>query len=743
MGKASRKKEQPRELILPSQTLPPSPVTRWGQPWIALLLLALLCALIYSNTFSASFHWDDFQNIMDSRQIRNLSSIPFSQSRYVGFLSFALNYHFDRYNVFGYHLVNLVIHTINSFLVYFFVLLLLRIPQPSLTPHASPLTPRSSRLTNASGIALATALLFVVHPIQTEAVTYIVQRITTLSTLFYLLAAVLYLKWRLAAPESRHRSLWYAGALLSTILAMKTKEISFTLPLMLLLIEAVFFGSLTRKQWMALIPFLITLLIIPLSHKGTIGEAEVGFAKGTTEISRLDYLFTQFNVIMTYLRLLILPVNQNLDYDYPIAHSFLEPKVLFSFLFLLALFTFSLYLLFVRPRPSYPSLLTPHASRLVAFGILWFFLTLSIESSIIPIQDVIFEHRLYLPSVGFFLAGSVLIITLLDRWRWMSALVIGALVMMLSIATYQRNMIWKDDLTLWTDVVRKSPNKVRGHHNMAVAYQELGRLDKAIVEYKTALSLKPDDADAHMNLGLGYQDLGRVDEARQEFKTALALKPDDADFHNHVGTVFQKQGHLEEAMQEYKTAVALKSDFAEAHNNLGLVYQKQGHLEEAMQEYKTAMALKPDYADPHNNLGVVYQKLRRPDDAIREYKAALALEPDDAEPRYNLGLAYFEEGRLPDALAMFKEAIQLKADYFSAHNSLGGVYYKLGRLEEASREYQIALKLKPDFVEAHYNLGQAYQRQGRNQEAIYEFEQALRLNPDYEPARRALTSLRR
>jgi len=318
MGKASRGKEQQASKVSPQKT-PVSPLTGLlTQPWTVLLLLSILAILIYSNTFSASFQLDDVTNIGDNLQIRNLSNLPLSESRYVGYLSFALNYHFGQRNVFGYHLVNLLIHITNGFLVYFFVLLLLRIPQPSLTPHASPLT-------NASGIALATALLFVVHPVQTQAVTYIVQRFASLAALFYLLTVLLYLKWRLTEPENRHRFLWYAGALLSTILAMKTKEISFTLPLMLILIEVVFFGSPTRKQWIALIPFLLTLLIIPLSHPGKIGELEAGFAKGTTEISRLDYLFTQFRVILTYVRLLVLPIHQNVDYDYPISHSLLEP----------------------------------------------------------------------------------------------------------------------------------------------------------------------------------------------------------------------------------------------------------------------------------------------------------------------------------------------------------------------------------------------------------------------------------
>ncbi len=237
------------------------------QSLIVLLFLSVLASLIYSNTFSAPFHFDDEQNIVTNPQIKNLSNFrDVSSSRYVGLLSFALNYHFGQLDVFGYHLVNLLIHIINGFLVYTLVLLVFKTPLMR-PPSAALLEPSAWSITQPpAGIAFITALLFLVHPLQTQAVTYIVQRFTSLSTLFYLLSIVCYLKWRLAGPELRTRYAWYAGALLSTILAMKTKEISFTLPFMILWVEAIFFWPLTRKQWGALIPFLLTLPIIPLVH---------------------------------------------------------------------------------------------------------------------------------------------------------------------------------------------------------------------------------------------------------------------------------------------------------------------------------------------------------------------------------------------------------------------------------------------------------------------------------------------
>jgi protein O-mannosyl-transferase len=714
MSKSSFQKKPQGHPISSRHGTDPSRPNLLTRPLMVLLLLALLAAAVYSNTFYASFHFDDSSSIVANQRIKDLTSFrDLSGSRDVGYLSFALNYQFGGLSVFGYHLVNLLIHIINGFLVYVLVRLLFRASDSS----------GAARTTTAPWIALAAALLFVAHPIQTQAVTYIVQRFASLAAMFYLLTVVCYLYWRLSPPDRKSRNLWYAGALIATILAMKTKETSFTLPFMLLLIEAVFFAPLIRKSWIRLIPFLLTLPIIPLSHPGALGEGEVGLARQTMDISRWDYLLTQFRVIVTYLRLLIFPVHQNLDYDYPVSHSLFDPPVFFSFLFLSALFVLALFLLF-------SSRLTSSVSRLTAFGILWFFLTLSIESSIIPIRDVIFEHRLYLPSVGFWLAAGTVLIGFSRRRPIVGIMVVGALVTVFSVATYQRNKVWQDELTLWSDVVQKSPQKGRGYNNLGLAYADRNRWSEAIQAYKTALVLRPKFAEAHNNLGYASHELGHREEAVREFQTASALKPDYAEPHNNLGNIYQELGRRDEAVREFQTALTLNPDFADAHNNLGNVYQELGRGDEAVREFQTAMALKPDYAEAHYNLGNVYQELGRHDEAVREYQTSLTLKPDYAEAHYNLGNVYQELGRRDEAVREFQTALTLKPDYAEAHIKLAAFYHKLGRIDEAIREYRAALAVHPDYSEIHNNLGNIYQRQGHLDKAIREYQTALTLNPD-------------
>ena len=670
---------------------------RLGRLLAVLFLLSTLATLIYSDTFSSSFHFDDEPNIVQNRQIRTPSTfLDVSGGRYVGFLSFALNYRFGRLEVFGYHLVNLLIHITNGVLVFTLVSLLFHTPGIRSGLPARSQLPESGIRRHSSWVALTAALLFLTHPIQTQAVTYIVQRFASLATLFYLFSVVCYLKWRLAPPDGRHRYWWYAGALGSAIVAMKTKEISFTLPFMILLVEGLFFRPSAWRQWAPVIPFLLTLPIIPLAHSGAIGEAEGGFASETTDIGRLSYLLTQARVMLTYLRLLVLPIHQNLDYDYPIYDSWLAPPVFLSLLFLVFFLGVILYRLF------YSS-----SWRLVAFGVLWFFLGLSVESSVIPIRDVIFEHRLYLPGVGLMVAASVIVIGLVHRWGAAAFMVVGIVVATFSVATYQRNLVWKDEISLWSNVVEGSPNKARAHNNLGAAYAKQGRTEEAIRQHLIALRLQPELPKAHNNLGAAYAKQGRLEEAVEEYVTEARLHPRSPDAHYNLGNVYVRQGRPEEAITEYVTALRLDPDLPNVHNNLANVYAQQGRLEEAIDESSIALQLNPDLPDAHNNLGTVYAKQGRLEAAITEYFAALHLQPDLPDARYNLGIAYARQGRL----------------------------------EEAIKEYVIAVQLDPSFLKAHYNLGSAYKLKGLTDEARRHFETVLRLRPDFIPARQALESL--
>jgi Tfp pilus assembly protein PilF len=631
MGKASKKKKMRRTAsatgslseaeAVPMERLLP----KKGTFLLHILLIATIGILVYSNTFSVPFVLDDHINIVINPVIKDLDYFQHPtkakvfinyesiKRRYITHLSFALNYRVHGLDVMGYHVVNLIIHIFNAFLVYFLIILTSR-------------TALLNKMPSGEKLALFSAVLFVSHPLQTQAVTYIVQRTTSLATLFYLTSLVAYIRSRFYEREPTGHLL-YAVSIVSAVLAMKTKEIAFTLPLAVVLYEFMFFTREHKTRLLRLLPLVLTILVIPLgfliSDKPLMEILDN--VKRSQDISRIDYLLTEMRVLVTYLRLLFIPVNQNADYDYPVYDSFLDPPVLLSFLFLLSIFGFGIYLL-------YRSRITDHGLRLVSFGIFWFFLTLSVESSIIPLK-VIFEHRVYLPSAGIFLAfGSGVFLVLSHvRSKPIRAAVVTVLVMLplaLSYATYTRNAIWGSQRSLWEDVLRKSPNSARAHINVGTAYQADGLLDKATVHYRTAIMLNPDLAEAYNNIALIYLSKGLTDKAIENLQTAIRLAPELVVAYTTLADAYLLKGLTDNAIENYRTALMLRPDYADAHNNIATAYLRKGMTDKALEHYRTAVRLKPDLAVAHLNLGVIYIKKGLPEKARRELENALRIKPD-------------------------------------------------------------------------------------------------------------------
>lgn len=657
---------------------------------VHILLLVLSIVVIYSNTLAVPFLFDDEPNItsneaitgfkafLDASSLNNMAVNDgvkeFFYTRYIGYLTFALNYKFHGLNVTGYHIFNIAIHIINSLLVYWFAILTFR------TPYFKSL----QNYNNTNLIAFFSALIFAVHPIQTQAVTYIVQRFASLATLFYLFSLVFYIKSRLlqqpavcgqksSKKQGLESILWYLFSIFCAVLSMGTKEISFTLPVMIVIYEVMFFEGDVRKRLIYLIPILLTLAIIPLTLIGAKGIL-VGInimdesmrIVSSEIISRQDYFFTQLRVIVTYLRLLFFPVNQNLDHDYPVYHSFIDPPVFLSFLFLLSILIFGIYLIYQSRKSENASYL-----RLISFGILWFFITVSVESSIIPRPEIIFEHRIYLSSVGFIIA--VITFFILDkeffgkRIQWMRKVMLTvfvAVVLAFSSATYARNMVWQSEIALWKDAVKKSPQKARPHNNLGFAYKEKDFFDEAIREYLTAVKLKRDFVDAYNNLGVAYREKGVLDKAETAFQESIRL--------NNL--------------------------YVRPHYNLGVVYEKQGRYDMAIREYRIAIQLRPDYIKAQQRLNAMIEN------RVKLMEDAASKEPQNSMLHYNLGIMYDSLGYIDKAIEEYQLSVRLKYGNADAHNNLGAAYLKQGNLDEAIKEFRIALKLKPHDIDISNNL---------------------------------------
>ncbi|MFZ2198033.1 MAG: tetratricopeptide repeat protein [Thermodesulfovibrionales bacterium] len=673
---------------------------------IHVLIIVVIGLLAYSNTFQSPFQWDESDFIVGNPVVRDLDYFAGSskteglpviegfKSRYIGYLTFALNYKLHGFNVFGYHVVNLAIHLTNAILVYFLVLLTFRTPyfkseksevsskKEDLATHYSLFTTSHSRFTihNSRFFSLAVALLFVTHPIQTEAVTYVFQRFASLVSLFYLLSLVLYIKARQSAVSHQQSAnsplkkgvrglsfLYYFLSLLSAVLAMKTKENAFTLPVIMTLYEFLFFSGAMKTRLLRLAPFLLTMLIIPAAILGAgatageiIGEIKDPTSLGYEEISGKEYLFTQFRVIVTYLRLLFFPINQNLVHDYPIYRSFFTLPVLLSFLFLSALFGTAVYLMYKSqskksvvssekgkaenddPNTDGFSLLTTHYSqfticcfRLIAFGILWFFITLSVESGIIPIPMVMDEYRIYLPSVGFFIALAAGVALLLNqglqftihnsRFIKVAAALFALIILGLASATYARNILWKDKVILWEDVLRKSPSSSRAYNNLGLAYNEKGLRERAIGMYLRSISANPRFSLAYSNLGVAYAGIGQTDAAIESFTKALALNPKNVVAYANLARAYGETGHLEKAAENYNKVISLSPYDSAAYHRLGTAYVMLGRLDDAVVAYNKFIDLSPKDPEAYRSRGIVFAKKGDSRSALQDFEKSCAL----------------------------------------------------------------------------------------------------------------------
>jgi protein O-mannosyl-transferase len=555
-------------------------------PWGLLISIVLICLvgiIAYSNSFDCSFHFDDVPTIEENIAIRTLSDVKawwgFYPSRPIGFLSFALDYHFHGLDVWGYHLVNLAIHIINAVLVWWLVMLTMATPVMRDQPISR----------HRGAMALFTGLLFVSHPLATQSVTYIVQRLASLATLFYLLSLTLYVKGRLGeGNKDRRVFFFYTGSILCAVLGMLTKEIVFTLPFTLVLYEFSFIKTDTWKIDLKdrgiQIPIIILGIFVALFFLNFSVDIFNPIPPLLNQgydypITTWQYLLTQFSVILTYIRLFIVPLNQNLDYDYPISHSLLEWHTLFGLLSLAGILVLGI-LLFRK-------------YRLIAFGIFWFFLTLSVESSIIPIsQDVIFEHRTYLPGFGFFLVLTGIVFYFLwDRYRRVGWAILVLIALTNTVLTYERNKVWASEYTLWADCLKKSPNKPRPLYNYGRELAYAGHASEALMYYDKAIKVNPHLLEAYYNRGIAYGKLGNHKQAIGDFDRAIEINPKYAEAYNTRGIAYNNLGNYTLAIGDFDRAIEIKPTFAAAYCNRGIAYDNLGNHNQAIENFKIASKL--------------------------------------------------------------------------------------------------------------------------------------------------------
>jgi tetratricopeptide (TPR) repeat protein len=505
--------------------------------------------------------------------------------------------------------------------------------------------------------------------------------------MFYLLSVALYIKARIADKKQPFRYMLYTAAAFAGICAMVTKENAFTLPVSIIMVELCFFQTkklqinFSNFKLIAISAALLIFIVWVLNKFQAVMLQPVPPTKINEfrTITPLDYLFTQFSVIVKYIQLLILPINQHLDYDFPLAESFFNIGTILCFLFLCLLVWLGFY--------SYSK------NRIIAFGIFWFFITLAIESSIVPIADLIFEHRTYLPSFGFFIIMSYGIYYLL--WNKHKTVAIALCILIIganSLATYSRNKVWIDDETLLQDEVEKSPGKSRPHYNRGLNFAEKNNYDSAIVEYNKAIDIQPKLAEALCNRGIAYQ----------------------------------KLNNYKQALSDYNTSIERDNKLVEGYYNRGNIYSRTGKPELALADLNKALTLKSDYYLALSERGNVYYQLKKYDSALIDFEKTLVLNPNEYTVYCNRGNVYSDLGQYDKAISDYNVYINKTPDFTSYYNR-ANLYYKIKKYENAIADYSSSIKLNPRFAEGYFYRGSSNFYLKNNTAACADWQEAVKL----------------
>ncbi len=599
---------------------------------VGIAVICLLGVVIYSNAIRTPFAFDDLRNIQNNRAVHlkklsvkglvTAARESYSWRRPVANISFALNYYFAGDAVAAYHVVNVVVHLLTSGLVYCLGLVTLR-----------QLACTSDRVASGLGlgaapiavVSLFAGLFFLSHPLQTQAVTYTVQRMTSMAAMFYLLSLLLYIQGRRASGTARRWTLWLCG-IVSWILALGSKEIAATLPLIVLMYEWYFFRDLSRRWLRHRIGYvLLAFGVLGLVAFSYMNEQILDFS--IRDFSMWERVHTQFRVVVFYLSLLLFPHPSRLNLLHHIAtsdsHS-VNARTLLSMAAIAGLFGLAL----VRAR----------ADRLLSFGILWFLIHLVIESSVLRLE-MIFEHRVYLPSVAVMLLVSITLRRILVSIR--GGLVgVGILITLLfAVGTHRRNMDWQDSFTNWADVAAKNPRSHRAHSTLGTIYQEQGAIDAAEASYHRAIEVNPRYAEAYYNLATSVRSRGEFDAATTHLLRAIDLDPQYALAHHNYAEILVIRGRLDDGIERYRIALECDPNLAIAHNNLALGLRSKGMVSETLFHLRRAIELSPDYAAAHYNLGDTLSVDGTLEEAIHHYRLALKADPQMAEARRELDKA--------------------------------------------------------------------------------------------------------
>jgi len=613
-----------------------------GWTWFAGIVLALAGWAAYARSFSVPFIFDDDWSIADNGTIRRLWPlwrvlVPPPGAGVGGRpllnLSFALNYAWSGQEVWSYHVVNLIVHVLAALTLYGLV----RRSWVRAAPGATPLL---------AALALAVALLWELHPLQTESVTYVVGRAEAMMGLFYF--STLYGFVRYAEKPAVRR--WAVLSVAACFLGTGSKEVMVSAPVLVLLYDRTFFAGSFASAWRQRRPYYLGLAaswLLLLSLLPGLTRRAAGVSTG---IPWSVQVLTNFHTVVRYIGLAVWP--HPLVLDYGLADPRLPAGTGFCVVLVLALLGLALWSL---RRPS-----------ALGFLLAGFFLVLAPTTSFVPLPgQPMAEHRMYLPLAAVITGGVLGLVRLTGLGppagrRWLIP-ALAALALGFGLLTSARNRDYRDGLAIWEDTVAKAPANARAHNNLATFLDRAGRHEEAWAHFRTALQLSPHYVDALANFGGSLRQQRQFSEAVRYLSRAAELKPDYPEVQNNLAEALIDSGDRPGAIIHLRQALALEPGFAVAEYNLGNALRDDGKTDEAIAHYQGALRLDPDYPEAHNNLGVVLGNAGRVPEALEHLEAAVRLRPAYPEAQENLGKVLIFLGRESEGQEHLQRSIQLRS----------------------------------------------------------------------------------
>ena len=598
--------------------------------------LVIAGMVVYANSFSGPFIFDDFLSIPDNSTIRSFltSFAPPGggvtvTGRPVLNFSFALNHALSGDHVWSYHALNLAIHLLAG-------LTLFGICRRTLTRlehlRAPPLSASGRDVTL---IGFSVALLWLVHPLQTESVTYIVQRAESLMSLFYLLTLYGFIR----GAGGKHHRRWFLLSFIFCLLGMATKEVMVSAPVVVLLYDRTFlsgtFAGAWRLRWrihLALAATWIPLAELVLRNANRGGSAGFGLSVGFG-----NYLCTQFQAVAHYLSLVVWPHPLIIDYGVQWTTSIGEVLPYALLTGLLALMT--LVALVRRP----------------ALGFLGFvFFALLAPSSLIPVvRQTLAEHRMYLALAPVIV---MLVLVLYHSLGRRAGLIVSAAAVGFGGVTIHRNNDYRSSAAIWGDTVAKRPGNAAAHNNYGNILAQAGQPGEAIEQYDAAIRLDPHFADVHFNAGTALMKLGRIPDAINHYEEAVHLAPNDVAALNELGNALTMAGRGPEAIERYEEALRIQPNFAKAERNLGRLLVMANRLPEAIATLRQVLTLHPSDPDLHSELGMALVLAGQASEAIPYFEWSLRFDPTQPQAHLNLAIALEKAGRPAEAAAHYEAA---------------------------------------------------------------------------------------